>query len=55
MGKYLMFVEEDATSETVNNAFFTWFKTLAPKANAHTVTFAMAHLIDKFAIMRYED
>ena len=54
-GKYLSLVGIEATSDTTNQAFYDWFKTVAPKANAHTVTFAVAHLVDKFGIMRYED
>ena len=55
VGHYMGFVEPNATAVDINNQFFEWFKTVSPKANAHTVTFAIAHLADKFGIVVYED
>ena len=55
VGHYMGFVEPNATAVDINNQFFEWFETVSPKANAHTVTFAIAHLADKFGIVVYED
>jgi len=55
VGAYMGFVEPDASSVDINNGFYDWFKTVSPNANAHTVTFAIAHLADKFGIVVYED
>jgi len=55
VGRYMGFVEPNATAVDINNQFFEWFKTVSPNANAHTVTFAIAHLADKFGIVVYED
>ena len=55
VGQYMGFVELNATSADINNKFYEWFKTLSPNANAHTVTFAIAHVADRFGIVLYED
>lgn len=55
LGKYLSFVTKDADSQVANQAFFDWFKSQVPKANAHTVTFAMAHVVDNTGLFKYED
>ena len=55
MGIYMGFVEFDAPQNEINNDFYNWFKEQSPNANAHTVTFAIAHLADKFGIVVYED
>ena len=55
LGLYMGFVEPKATSNEVNNGFFNKFKEISPKANAHTVTFAIAHLADRFGMVLYED
>ena len=55
LGLYMGFVEPKATSNEVNNRFFNKFKEISPKANGHTVTFAIAHLADRFGMVLYED
>lgn len=55
VGQYMGFVEPDASPVDINNKFYEWFKMVSPNANAHTVTFAIAHLADKFGIVVYED
>jgi len=55
LGIYMGFVEPNATSVDINQKFFNRFKDISPHANAHTVTFAIAHLADKFGIVIYED
>jgi hypothetical protein len=55
VGAYMGFVEPGATSNGINNLFFEWFKGLSPNANGHTVTFAIAHLADRFGMVVYED
>ena len=54
MGTYMGFVEPDAESNEINNKFYQWFKKKSPNANSHTVTFAVAHLADKYGIVLYE-
>jgi hypothetical protein len=49
LGAYMGFVEPDAQSNEINNKFYKWFKEKSPNANGHTVTFAIAHLADKYA------
>jgi len=55
VGTYMGFVEPGATSNDINNKFYDWFKAKSPNANAHTVTFAIAHLADRFGMVVYED
>ncbi len=55
VGKYMGFMEPNATSADINNQFYEWFKTVSPNANSHTVTFAIAHLAEKFGMVVYED
>ena len=55
LGLYMGFVEPNASSNEVNNAFFNRFKEISPKANGHTVTFAIAHLADRFGMVLYEN
>ena len=55
VGAYMGFVEPGATSNDINNKFYDWFKEQSPNANAHTVTFAIAHLADRFGMVVYED
>ena len=55
VGKYMGFVEPNASSADINNQFYDWFKSVSPNANAHTVTFAIAHLAEKFGMVLYED
>lgn len=55
VGAYMGFMEPNATSADINNEFYDWFKSLSPNANAHTVTFAIAHLAEKFGMVVYED
>lgn len=55
LGLYMGFVEPNRKSNEVNNGFFNKFKEISPKANAHTVTFAIAHLADRFGMVLYED
>ena len=55
VGEYMGFMEPNATSADINNLFYEWFKDVSPNANAHTVTFAIAHLAEKFGMVLYED
>jgi hypothetical protein len=55
VGAYMGFMEPNATSAEINNDFYDWFKEVSPNANAHTVTFAIAHLAEKFGMVVYED
>ena len=55
VGQYMGFMEPNASSADINNQFYEWFKTVSPNANAHTVTFAIAHLAEKFGMVVYED
>ena len=55
LGLYMGVVEPNVTSNDVNNGFFNKFKEISPKANAHTVTFAIAHLADRFGMVLYEE
>lgn len=55
VGTYKGFMEPDASSADINNEFYEWFKSVSPNANAHTVTFAIAHLAEKFGMVVYED
>ncbi len=55
VGAYMGFMEPNASSADINNQFYDWFKTVSPNANAHTVTFAIAHLAEKFGMVVYED
>lgn len=55
VGEYMGFMEPNATSADINNLFYEWFKDVSPNANAHTVTFAIAHLAEKFGMVVYED
>jgi len=55
VGQYMGFMEPHASSADINNQFYDWFKTVSPNANAHTVTFAIAHLAEKFGMVIYED
>ena len=55
VGAYMGFVEPNAESNEINNKFYKWFKEKSPNANGHTVTFAIAHLADKYGIVLYEN
>lgn len=55
VGTYMGFVEPNAESNEINNKFYKWFKEKSPNANGHTVTFAIAHLADKYGIVLYEN
>lgn len=55
VGTYMGFVEINAESNEINNKFYNWFKEKSPNANGHTVTFAIAHLADKYGIVLYEN
>lgn len=55
LGIYLTGVEKNKTMQDTCNKFFMYVKGLCPKANAHTVTFAIAHLADHLNLMKYED
>ena len=55
LAKYLSFAHEGAGVSDVNTEFFRWVKEANPKVNAHTITFAVAHLADKFGLVKYED
>ena len=55
VGAYMGFVDPNATSNEINNKFYDWFKEQSPNANGHTVTFAIAHLADRFGMVLYED
>jgi hypothetical protein len=55
VGTYMGFVDPYASSNEINNRFYEWFKVQSPNANAHTVTFAIAHLADRFGMVVYED
>lgn len=55
VGAYMGFMELNASSAEINNEFYDWFKGISPNANAHTVTFAIAHLAEKFGMAVYED
>jgi len=55
VGAYMGFMEPNASSADINNEFYEWFKSVSPNANAHTVTFAIAHLAEKFGMVVYED
>ena len=55
VGAYMGFVAPGATSNEINNKFYDWFKEQSPNANGHTVTFAIAHLADRFGMVIYED
>ena len=55
LGLYMGFVEPNLKSNDVNNGFFNKFKEISPNANAHTVTFAIAHLADRFGMVLYEE
>jgi len=55
VGIYMGFVALDASANDINNEFYNWFKEQSPNANGHTVTFAIAHLADRFGIVLYED
>ena len=55
LGTYMGFVEPESESSEINNKFYKWFKEKSPNANGHTVTFAIAHLADKYGIVLYEN
>lgn len=55
VGAYMGFVEPETESNEINNKFYKWFKEKSPNANGHTVTFAIAHLADKYGIVLYEN
>ena len=55
LAKYLSFANEGTDVSDINAAFFLWVKEANPKVNAHTITFAVAHLADKFGLVKYED
>jgi hypothetical protein len=55
LGVYMGFVEPGAAPNEINNKFFGYIKETAPKANAHTVTFSIAHIADKYGIVLYEE
>lgn len=55
LGIYLTGVEKNKTMQDTCNKFFVYVKGLCPKANAHTVTFAIAHLADHLNLIKYED
>ena len=55
LGIYLTGVATNTTMQDTCNTFFLYVKGLCPKANAHTVTFAIAHLADHLNIVKYED
>ena len=54
VGTYMGFVEPGDESKVINDKFYKWFKEKSPKSNGHTVTFAVAHLADKYGIVLYE-
>ena len=55
LGVYMGFVEPGTAPNEINNKFFGYIKETAPKANAHTVTFSIAHVADKYGIVVYEE
>lgn len=55
LGLYLSGVAKDVDTQTVCETFFVKLKELCPKVNAHTVTFAIAHLADHLNLFIYED
>lgn len=55
LGKYLLFIHDKATQDEVNQNYYNWVKEHNPNVNAHTITFAMAHLADKLGLLTYKD
>ena len=54
LGIYLTGVGHNTAPTDVCNKFFGYVKSLCPKANAHTVTFAISHLADHLNLYKYE-
>ena len=54
LGLYMGLVEPGAATDEINNKFFAKIKEISPKANAHTVTFSIAHVADKYGIVLYD-
>ena len=55
LGKYLLFIHDKATQDEVNQNYYNWVKEHNPNVNAHTITFAVAHLADKLGLLTYKD
>ena len=55
LGKYLLFIHDKATQAEVNQNYYNWVKEHNPNVNAHTITFAVAHLADKLGLLTYKD
>ncbi len=54
ISKFLSGVGPESSSDAVNQQFYEWLKEYLPSTNVHTIVFAVAHLADKFDIVKYE-
>jgi len=54
ISKFLSGVGPESNSESINQQFYDWLKETLPATNIHTIVFAVAHLADKFDIVKYE-
>lgn len=55
LGKLLSFCDEDKTCHEVYGEFYDWVHEVAPRANGHTVVFAVASLADHLGLLPWED
>jgi hypothetical protein len=55
LGKLLALCEEENECHDAYQSFYTWVHEVAPRANAHTIVFAMASLADHVGLLPWED
>ena len=53
IGKFLMFCHKDSTTAEVCQNFYTFIKPFTSGCHAHSITFAIANIVDKYGIYKY--
>lgn len=54
IAKFLMFCTLDSSTKAVCQCFFNWLNSVSPGGHVHTVTFAIASIVDNYGIYKYE-
>lgn len=55
LGRLLLCCDQENTCHEAYEAFYQHVHEIAPRANAHTITFAMASLADHMGLLTWED
>jgi len=53
IGKFLMFCHKDSSTAEVCQNFYTFIKPFTSGGHAHSITFAIANIVDKYGIYNY--